>query len=333
MRRTVVIAVSALALSGLVVPPASAATPGYVVVDLGTLGGTSVAHAINNASPPAVAGYAQDASGAGRAFVWTESGGLRDIGPAEDVGFGIDVQGRVVGSSYALGGPFVWTAGTGMQLVGSLGGGTGSAFDVDATAGIVGTSATSAGPSHAFRFVGQTMTDLGTLDGTHSFAEGVNASGVVVGVSQTATGVDRAVLWDETGRIRDLGVLGGSPGRSGATSVNDAGVVVGFSSDNSGATRAFLHDGTTMRDLGALPVRKGTSYALAYDVNNRGQVVGVSLDRAVLWQGGRVVDLNTQLPKNSGWTLIRAYGINDSGWVVGFGNLRGGRHAFLLKPR
>lgn len=336
MRRTIVITVGSLALSGLLAPAhAAGAGPAYTVIDLGTLGGTSIAYAISNSSPPAVAGFSLDASGAGRAFLWSAADGMRDLGPAFDSGFGIDADHRVVGSSMAVGGPFVWTAQDGMRSVGSLGGlpDGGSASDVHATGGIVGAATTSGGGQHAFRQVAGTMTDLGTLGGPHSVAQGVNASGLVVGISYTADGRERAVLWDAAGTIRDLGVLGGSPGRSVALSLNDAGVVVGFSSDRTGATRAFVHDGSTMRDLGALPVRRGTSYAYAHDINNRGQVVGFSLDHAVLWQSGKVIDLNTQVGKGSGWVLRRAQGINEAGWIVGYGTTQGNDRAFLLVPR
>jgi probable HAF family extracellular repeat protein len=67
------------------------------------------------------------------------------------------------------------------------------------------------------------------------------------------------------------------------------------------------------------------------------QVVGSSYHssyRAVLWQGGTVTDLNGQLPKKSGWSLLEnAYGINDAGQIVGEGQgPSGSEHAFLLTP-
>jgi probable HAF family extracellular repeat protein len=50
-------------------------------------------------------------------------------------------------------------------------------------------------------------------------------------------------------------------------------------------------------------------------------------------QSGTVIDLNSQLPKKSGWSLLEiAYGINDAGQIVGEGQVAGSRHAFLLTP-
>jgi probable HAF family extracellular repeat protein len=73
-------------------------------------------------------------------------------------------------------------------------------------------------------------------------------------------------------------------------------------------------------------------------VNASGQIVGWSrsadgsTSRAVLWQGGAIVDLNTLLPPGSGWTLTRAAAINDRGQIVGTGIHDGHVRAFLLTP-
>ena len=73
-------------------------------------------------------------------------------------------------------------------------------------------------------------------------------------------------------------------------------------------------------------------------INNNGQVVGLSYTtnetyRAFLYSDGAMVDLNTLLPSGSGWTLIDAQGINDSGQIVGYGiSPLGETNAFLLTP-
>jgi probable HAF family extracellular repeat protein len=56
---------------------------------------------------------------------------------------------------------------------------------------------------------------------------------------------------------------------------------------------------------------------------------------ALLWQNGKVIDLNTQIPSNSGWAALEiACGINDAGQIVGYGQISSGPiwHAFLLTP-
>jgi probable HAF family extracellular repeat protein len=94
-----------------------------------------------------------------------------------------------------------------------------------------------------------------------------------------------------------------------------------------------------MTDLGIARFGSGetqkdvASYAYALNNANQVQVVGYSsfgaAEHATLWQNGKAIDLNSLLPKNSsGWLIERAYGINDSGWIVGDTTTR----AYLLTP-
>lgn len=82
-----------------------------------------------------------------------------------------------------------------------------------------------------------------------------------------------------------------------------------------------------INDLGTLP---GGSSSHAYFVNDRGQVVGTSEDRAhmligvgehaFLWEdGGPMVDLNSLIPAGSSLQLTYAVAINDRGEIAGFG--------------
>lgn len=90
-----------------------------------------------------------------------------------------------------------------------------------------------------------------------------------------------------------------------------------------------------MIDLGTL----GGSESGAGGINALGQVVGWS-DlagdddyHAFLYSGGAMVDLNSLIDPNSGWTLFDATGINDRGQIVGGGtNALGEGHAYLLTP-
>jgi len=45
-----------------------------------------------------------------------------------------------------------------------------------------------------------------------------------------------------------------------------------------------------------------------------------------------MVDLNTLIPANSGWTLTEAHGINNLGQIAGSGAINREGHAFLLTP-
>ena len=176
-----------------------------------------------------------------------------------------------------------------------------------------------------------TITDLGTLPGgTESVAGGLNASGQVAG--------DSGVLFScaflySSGKMTALGTLPGDTD-SNATGINTSGQVVGESYGRSFTQHAFLYSAGTMKRLGALSSDTGSSAA---GINASGQIVGHSYDssdtfRAFLYSKGKMVDLTARLPAGSGWKLMKAAGINDSGQICGKGEIIGQTHAFLLTP-
>jgi probable HAF family extracellular repeat protein len=201
--------------------------------------------------------------------------------------------------------------------LGTLGGSYSYAFGISAGGEVVGASATSPGPDHAFRWKNGTMTDLGTLEGGEtSAARGINQSGDVVGQSGTAEGTAHAFRWRQ-GVMTDLGTLDGF-GSSGANSVNGLGQVVGYSSSAAtGENHAFFWQNGVMTDLGTL----GGPWSVAYDINDSRQVVGSSrvsaeddmVIHAFLWQNGVMADLGTL-----GGRTSQAQGINADGDVVGW---------------
>ena len=186
------------------------------------------------------------------------------------------------------------------------------------------------------------ITDLGTLGGKQSTAAAINERGQVVGGSDTRAGtkggntIGHAFLW-QSGKMRDLGSLAGS---SWASDINDRGQVVGTSvgrTKNPQGNRiehAVLWQGGKMFDL--TPTAKlapldcygdgfGGSCAASGDaINGRGQVVvsmtsnqsgNLHIDRAFLWQSGKLVSLPTL--GASRWGSTWAEEINDRGQVVG----------------
>lgn len=113
--------------------------------------------------------------------------------------------------------------------------------------------------------------------------------------------------------------LGTLPGQIGATglAVNNLGHVCGFS----GSKAFFWSPEGGMVELQPLPPRTSAS---AYDLNDLDVVAGTSgidfagpqSNRAVRWTNGTVESLGT-LP---GGSRSEGFGINDSGWVVGYGH-------------
>ena len=105
---------------------------------------------------------------------------------------------------------FRWTASGGMRDLGTLGGRSSKASDVSADGSVVvGKAQNAAGQWRAFRWTAAGgMRDLGTLPGgRESWASDVSADGrVVVGWADNGTGLWRAFRWTASGGMEDLNI-------------------------------------------------------------------------------------------------------------------------------
>jgi probable HAF family extracellular repeat protein len=263
---------------GLSPSSAMAASGGYAVQDLGTLGG-SYSYAFGIGPEGEVVGASATVGGQDHAFLW-KNGNMTDLG----------------------------------TLVGSEG--SSAARGANGRGEVVGQSTTSDGQARAFLWRNEVMTDLGTLDGAGSSgAHSINGVGQVVGYSYSgATGDNHAFLW-ENGVMADLGTLGGP--WSLANDINNSGQVVGASrvdAEHDDVSHAFLWQNGVMSDLGTL----GGRTSGAQGINEAGDVVGWSetaegVTHAVVWKQGQIIDLG---PFRGGQTF--AYAINAGGLKVGF---------------
>jgi probable HAF family extracellular repeat protein len=285
-----------------------------VPTDLGTLGGNSYALGINDGSQ--VVGRYGDPFGSGNTngFVWDLNNGMRELPPLSSNVYGtagsINAQGQSAGES--------------------------SNYSGDPA-------------THAVLWNGTVPVDLGTLPNRDSSGaaypqSSINAYGEVVGVSGSLAGTS-AFLWlptvrnGSTGSMFDLGTLGGS--ESVATVINGSGMVAGVSRTASGVRHPFLWTPSTpngsagnMIDLGTLG---GADADGAQGINDAGVVIGTSLTSAgvrhpFVYSAGVLRDLNDVIPTGSGWELLEAFGINNTGQTVGYGVLAGQIHSFLLTP-
>lgn len=211
---------------------------------------------------------------------------------------------------------------------------------------------------HAVLWQHGKITDLGTLPegGNQSEANAVNSAGQVVGAAlntvpdqnsmQAGTfwlwGGDggpppypyqeRAFLWDQQNGMQDLGTLPGGTDAE-ATLINERGQVVGYSYTSSApssgclfgfslTTGSFVWDEKNgMQNLGSL----GGTCTAAFDINNRGQIIGASnlsgdqSQHAFLWENGLFQDLGGSL----GGVFTGAFVLNEGGQAVGFATLPG----------
>jgi probable HAF family extracellular repeat protein len=221
-----------------------------------------------------------------------------------------------------------------------LGGDIAQAFGIYDDGVVVGGSNTSEGGAVlACRWDDGKVTALPSA-GDSSVAQAINNRGQIVGSGFGS----HATLWDGD-KVTDLGTLGGTT--SLGRSINERGQIIGHSTTTEdgtfglAGTHAFLWEDGAMTDLGTLP---GSEISFGWDINADGVVAGsagaieppadpnqVAL-LAVIWQDGKIVNLNDLIPADSGWVLTTAYGINDAGQIVGYGYNKGRQRGFVLTP-
>jgi uncharacterized membrane protein len=183
-----------------------------------------------------------------------------------------------------------------------------------------------------------TLVPLEGLGGTASSGLGIDDLGIAHGTARTGTATrpQVAVRWDRDGRATSLGTLPGST-FSRAFASNGRGLAVGEAfTPSPEVSRAVAWDGDAIRDLGT---SDGASGAVANDVNARGQIVGVSGGRAVVWDhAGQPRSVGT-LGSGTGVTS-RGTAASDRGHVAGSSSTdvtgpTGSRvtHAFVATPR
>lgn len=191
--------------------------------------------------------------------------------------------------------------------LGTLGGLSAHANDINDAGDIVGASTTAANRLRAFVWRNGSMTDLGTLGGFHSEAMAISPNGHIAGRSQTSASKYHATLWSG-GAITDLTP---SSEYAVANGVNSSKQVVGMV-DNS---KAFVWHNNVLTLLGDL----GGGCSIAMDINDTEHIVGssctteVNKPHATLWHQGAVIDLGVA----PGQDDAGASAINLVGQIVG----------------
>jgi probable HAF family extracellular repeat protein len=160
-----------------------------VMRDVGSLGGATIARAIDNRGT--IVGSSRLPDGQTRAFVLDRGTmtALPGLGGRFAEATGLNERGQIVGSATSMGSneprAVLWDHGLIIDL-GTFGGSGARAWQINRQGDIVGEARTAVGDRHAFLYRGGLMRDLGTLGGNASVALDINDQGEIVGLSQTA---------------------------------------------------------------------------------------------------------------------------------------------------
>jgi probable HAF family extracellular repeat protein len=340
-----------------------AAAQTFTITEIGVLKGTNESSGFWLNSSGAVVGCADIANGLGypctgtdagqRAFYWTRSGGMKDLGvlPGGNISgaIGINNLGQVVGYSNTSTSPrdvdnfiaFEWTPTGGMVNLGKLSSGNSScAFEINTSGVIAGDSFVNATVVDAASWTDRKIKKLGALPGSiFTAALDLNDSNAIVGESVFAYGppfISHGFKWTSGGGLQDLGTLEGGD-TSVANAINASAVIVGQSNSKANLRWHAVKwsASNAIDDLGVLP---GGTYSVAFAINDSGEIVGYgnvagNFPHAMLWTSSRgMLDLNDLIPAGTGWVLINANAINDAGQITGYGTKGGQNRAFLLTP-
>jgi probable HAF family extracellular repeat protein len=316
----------------------------YKITNLGNLGyPVTTASAINDNGDVAGTGEMKlNSSELRHAFLWTKSGGLKNLGTVGGGGadfsqaYGLNLSDQVVGMSTINDGKhvvaFLWASTTGMQSVGNYL--SNWAWAINGPTEVVGFNYGSSGRTFAWSSTVSLSTDNGTY--VEEQARAVNDSGFVAGYANgSRTGLTEALLWTPSNETFALGTLPGGR-RSEALSVSSNGIVAGWSDLPSGEVHPFLWTrGGGMQDLGLL---SGFTACVADGVNSSSAVVGQCTPQsgephAFVWTpGSGMQDLNNLIVTNGLGTLTAAAAINSSGQIAATAGSGNPTYAVLLNP-
>jgi hypothetical protein len=302
-------------LFALASSPSRAFAQPYRAIDLGTLPGRdfTVPTDINNQLQ--IVGTSGD-----QAVLW-DATGIHPLGVTTTSELRINNNGAIAGVRTVNGRqrPFVWINGSTFEPAAP-------AEDIQAVRALTDTGLLLMQGTSSYLLWAQTLYNLTTIFNGEVFA--LNQSGMLVGIANRSP-----FLRFPDGRIATPWTA-----PAAVTTIGPAGHFAGFNANTIFQQPWYYGtpDGTVTT---IQPLVNGNGMALG-GINRAGDLVGhisQSGGRFVpfLYRGGTLINLNTVTTGLSGWQLLRAVAINDTGYIVATAALDTSfqpTHAFLLVP-
>ncbi len=292
-------------------------SPDGRLTPLGTTGGRlwSIASDVNDAGQVVGSCYTNSTFGPNLPFLWTGGAGMRGVSlgpPAEFTA--INESGTVLGT-FLYGPPtwgmlpFLWTeAGGFVPILETLGGDDVFAEGINDSGAVTGSGATKDGTFHAFRWSSTNgIVDLGVLPGFESSGGyRIGDDGTVIGRSYTLfPASQRATVWRPDGDGPEaLPCALPTSDHADANGLNHRGWIVGneyrFADGFDTSTGVVWVKGHAFElDRLIVPhsVTRSLHVPVAFDVNDRGQIVGI----AIVHGRQRAIRLDPITPMRGPW--------------------------------
>jgi probable HAF family extracellular repeat protein len=233
-------------------------------------------------------------TGGQASFVYAPGTGftiLGDFGGQEvNAGTQISASGVVAGTIESADGRFQayrYSASSGVQHLGTLGGDNSRGYAINDIGWVVGTSQTGDGSWHAFLY----RDDMGMVDLGPGYASGINNLGVAAGISD-----GQPVLFRDGAIIP----LGNPFGLTYVSDINDLGMVVGGYFDQQGLPQTFVAtEADGLINLNGLIAPEAGWLVYANAINNSGQIAGTLSYNDTVWAA-----VATPIPEPSTWAVL-----------------------------